>query len=436
MTQPTLSVLAFSHQPASPAGDGVNVTTSGLPATCKTAYFFFGDTRVGSATVHDGTATEGSISVPGDATTGNHTITVSCESSGKLAIASTTYRIESSSIHRSELLTSLNQPREVTLTAKSIGISLLAALILFILLAFPAQVFNSTLIEHYEEVRGWFGLRRPVTEVVQDVNQRLLFPIFVVVGGILFALLTPEFGFNLSTLALVLGLGIAVLVTTIGLAVPTFLYFGVRRHERGRVLVMPGTLLVGGMFVLVSRLIDFQPGYLYGVLAIFLFRSELDRRREGVLAAASALLVMVAAFLLWWLRVPLAGSTMAHPGFWSVVLESAIGGAFVMGVESTVVAMLPMRYLDGERIKAWSRVVWAVLMVLAISTVIQVLVQPGTGYVGHASAAAKLSVLGLYLVFAAFSFSFWAYFRFRETPEEEAGPGEDEFEREGDLDVR
>ncbi|MGH9122907.1 MAG: FGLLP motif-containing membrane protein, partial [Acidimicrobiales bacterium] len=277
---------------------------------------------------------------------------------------------------------------------------------------------------------------RPVSEVVGDVNQRILFPLFVVGGGVLFSLLTPDFGFNLSTLALVLGLGIAVAVTTIGLALPTFIFFGVKRHERGRVLVMPGTLLVGGVFVLVSRLIHFEPGYLYGVLAVFLFRSELDRKREGVLAAVSALLVMLTAFLLWWARVPLAGSTMAHPNFWSVVLESAIGGAFVMGVESTVVAMLPMRFLDGERIKAWSKVAWVALALLALFTVIQVLVQPGTGYVGHTTTAVKISVSALYLGFAAFSFSFWGYFRLRETPEEEAHPEEDDFAREGDLDVR
>ncbi|MGH9121938.1 MAG: FGLLP motif-containing membrane protein, partial [Acidimicrobiales bacterium] len=367
----------LSDQTASPPGAGLDVKASDLPSTCKIAYFFFSGTRIGSAPVHSGSATEGSISIPGGASAGEHDVTVSSDSSGLPVLATASYRIVPSSVHRSDFLTSLKEPREVAKSAKSLVISAAAGAGGVILLAFPAQIFNSTLMEHYEEVRRWFGLRRPMTEVVREANKRILLPIFIVVGGLMFALLSPDFAFNLSTLALVLGMSIAVAVTTFGLALPTYLFFGVERHERGRVLVMPGTLVLGAAFVLVSRLIDFEPGYLYGVLAVFLFRSELDCRREGVLAAASALLVMVLAFLMWWARVPLAGADMVHASFWSVVLESALGGAFIMGVESTVVAMLPLSSMDGARVKEWSRVAWVLLFAFAIATFTQVLIQPG-----------------------------------------------------------
>ncbi|MGH9121962.1 MAG: FGLLP motif-containing membrane protein [Acidimicrobiales bacterium] len=433
---PTFSALTPSNQTVGPPGGGLNVAISDLPARCNTAYFFFDATRIGSAPVHGRSASEGGISIPGDAPAGYQTLTVSCDSSDQHVVAATTYHVKTGSIGRNEILTSLNEPREVAVTAKSFGISAAVAAGGIALVAFPAQIFNATLIEHYEEVRRWFGLRRPLSEVVTLAGQRILLPVFVIGGGVLFALLTPGFAFNLSTLALVLGLSIAVAVTTFGLALPTFIYFGVKRRERGRILVMPGTLLLGAAFVLVSRLINFQPGYLYGVLAIFLFRSELDRRRQGVLAAVSAVLVLLSAFLLWWVRVPLAGSDMANPSFWSVVLESALGGAFIMGVESTVVAMLPLRFLDGERIKAWSRVAWLVLFLLATTTFVQVLIQPGTGYVGRISTGSEVFVGALYVGFAVLSVAFWAYFRFRETPEEEAHPEEDELEREGELEVR
>ncbi|MGH9122795.1 MAG: hypothetical protein ACRDYC_12780, partial [Acidimicrobiales bacterium] len=145
--------MASSNQALSPAGAGVSLAGSHLPAPCKTVYFFFESTRIGSATVHDGSAAEGSISIPGDATVGSHTITVSCQSSGQSVVAAAAYRIVPSSVHRSEFLTALNQPREVALTAKSLGLSALLAVVIFILLAFPAQIFNATLIENYEEVR-------------------------------------------------------------------------------------------------------------------------------------------------------------------------------------------------------------------------------------------------------------------------------------------
>jgi hypothetical protein len=247
--------------------------------------------------------------------------------------------------------------------------------------------------------------------------------------------LTPDVGWNMSTLALALGLAIAVLVTTIGFALPAFFYFGERLRDRGQILVLPGTLLVAAVLVLVSRLLHFQPGYLYGVLAIFVFHHDIDSDTSGRLAAISALLVLAAAFTAWVARVPLSGSTMTHASFWSLVLESAIGGAFVIGVESTVVGMLPMRFLDGARIKAWNSLVWAIVAFLALFTFIQVLIQPGTGYVGHASTVGKITVLALYLAFALGSFSFWAYFRYRQ-PRGPSVPGEDELELEGDFGVR
>ncbi len=171
------------------------------------------------------------------------------------------------------------------------------------------------------------------------------------------------------------------------------------------------------------------------MLAVFVFHHDVEQDTSGRLAAFSALLVMVAAFIAWVARVPLSGSTMAHATFWSLLLESAIGGAFVIGLESTLVGLLPMRFLDGSRIKAWNSVVWVVLFLLGMFTVIEVLIQPGTGYVGHASTVGKITVAVLYLLFAAVSVSFWAYFRYRPR-RGVALPGETDLQAEGDFDVR
>jgi len=303
---------------------------------------------------------------------------------------------------------------------------------LFLLLGFPAQLFNATLAEHYEQVRGWFHLRRPLSEVAQGVNQRLLAPAFLLVGGALYALLTPDVGFNRTTAALVVGLAIAVAVTTVGFAIPSYLYFGFRLHDRGKLMVLPGTLLVGAVCVIISRLMHFQPGYLYGVLAIFVFHHDPDRKRQGELAAVSAIFVLVLAALAWAARVPISGHNMrAGAGFWSIVLESALAGAFIVGLESTIIGLLPMRFLDGSKIRSWSRAAWTTLFVLALIAFIQILIQPGTGYVGHTSLLGKVLVITLYVAFCLVSLGFWAYFRFR--------PGEssaEDLEAEGEYGIR
>jgi hypothetical protein len=430
--QPTLAALSPAGQPFGPAGVGINVAGSNYPTGCATVYFSFDDTRFGAGSPdRSGHVRVGVLSAPGSAKVGNHQVTSSCRGSGQPVLSTAPFRITPSSVHRSSFVTSVNEPRQISLTLHSALLSAGITALLLIVLGFPSQVFNSTLQEHYEEVRGWFHLRRPLNEIVGDLNQRILFPIFLVAGGVLYALLTPEFGLNLSSLALALGLALAVAVTTIGFAIPTFLYFGMRFRDRGQILVMPGTVLVAAALVLVSRLMHFQPGYLYGLLAVFVFHHELEARDSGRLAAVSSLLVMVLAFVAWVARVPVSGVSMGdHTSFWTILLESALCGAFVIGLESTVVGLLPMRFLDGSRVKEWNRVAWGLLFAFAIFVTVQVLLQPGSGYVGHSSTPAKLAVFGLYLLFGLGTLAFWAYFRYR-PPRQEA-----ELATEGDFDVR
>jgi hypothetical protein len=89
-----------------------------------------------------------------------------------------------------------------------------------------------------------------------------------------------------------------------------------------------------------------------------------------------------------------------------------------------------MRFLDGCRVKEWNRMVWALLFAFAIFVTVQVLLQPGSGYVGHSSTPAKLAVFALYLLFGLATLAFWAYFRYRPARQEA------ELLTEGDFDVR
>jgi hypothetical protein len=418
---------------SSAAGGGVNLSGSDYPGTCKTAYFFFDSTRIGSATI--GASHQASVkgvSVPGDAPAGAHRMTTACHATGKPVLGANTFRITRTSVHRPAFLTSLNQPRQISLSTRNILASTGIAAALLILLAFPAQLFNATLAEHYEQVRGWFHLSRPLSELAQRGNQRLMAPLFLVVGGVLYALLTPDVGFNLTTAALVVGLAVAVAVTTVGFALPSFLYFDVKWKDRGKLMVLPGTLAVGALCVLVSRLMHFQPGYLYGVLAIFVFHHDPDTKQQGKLAAVSALFVLILAAAAWISRVPVTGFTMrSGVGFWTLVLEAALAGTFVVGLESTIVGLLPMRFLDGSRIRGWSRSAWTVLFLLALAAFVLILIQPSTGYVGHTSLLGKVVAVALYVGFCLVSLSFWAYFRFRhgETAQED-------LEAEGEFGVR
>ncbi|HWD10053.1 MAG TPA: FGLLP motif-containing membrane protein [Actinomycetota bacterium] len=428
---PQFTAVSPKGLPYGPAGSGLNTAVLNYPAGCTTVYFFFDGVRIGSAPVDSaGHADARGLSVPGNAKPGRHTVTSSCAASATPVVAATSFRV-TAGLHRAAFDTALNNPAHIDLTPTSFALSAAISVAVLALVAFPSQIFNATLQEHYEEVRGWFHLKRPLAEVVKDVNQRVLFPIFLLVGGALFALITPDFGFNRSTLALVLGLAIAVGIVTVGFAVPTFIYFLDKYKDRGQILVMPGSVIVGIACVGVSRLLHFEPGYLYGLLAIFVFHHETDEKTDGRLAAASAALVILLAVVTWVARVPLTGLDEKNPSFIALVAESALGGAFVIGVESVLVGLLPLRFLDGSRIRAWNRWVWLGLFLLGIFVAVQILIQPGTGYVGHTSVAGRFTVLSLYLAFCAVSVGFWAYFRYRKPKKVE-----EELDTEGDYGVR
>jgi hypothetical protein len=104
----------------------------------------------------------------------------------------------------------------------------------------------------------------------------------------------------------------------------------------------------------------------------------------------------------------------AHPNVLVLILEAALGGIFLFGLESLLVDLIPMRFLDGSRIKAWSRVAWLCLFAFGLFVCVHVLLVPGSGYVGVSdNFKLKVVVAALYVIFGLISIGFWAYFRYR-----------------------
>jgi amino acid transporter len=86
---------------------------------------------------------------------------------------------------------------------------------------------------------------------------------------------------------------------------------------------------------------------------------------------------------------------------------------FLWGLENLVVAMLPLRFLDGPKVRVWSRAAWASLLFLGIVGVVHVLLAPTAGYVGHTTGEVTVGVLVVFAIFCAISVGTWAYFRYR-----------------------
>src|SRR5262249_34583363 len=148
-----------------------------------------------------------------------------------------------------------------------LALAALAVVAMIPLLAFPFQLFNSTLEENYDEVRGWFNLQPRTYERLHARRQAIELTVLLIASGILYGALSPDFGFNRTAAVICLALSAAVLTSGAGFSLPTLLLVRERMSEWGRLRVLPGTILVAAFTVGLSRLLHFQPGYVYGLIA-------------------------------------------------------------------------------------------------------------------------------------------------------------------------
>lgn len=98
------------------------------------------------------------------------------------------------------------------------------------------------------------------------------------------------------------------------------------------------------------------------------------------------------------------------------IAETACVTVIIAGLEAAVFAMLPMRFLPGEKVLLWDRRVWAALLGIGLLGFLHILIGPGSGYLADTTRSSFLTVVGLLISFGLASVAFWAWFRFRPEP--------------------
>jgi hypothetical protein len=391
------------------------VAGGGYPENCKSVYVFFDGTRIGTATRGSGgRLAGGGLTVPGEAKPGPHQVTTSCDRSGEPVVQAATFEVLDADVHRVALVTALPRPDDVDFSLGALMASAAVVAGMLFLIAFPGELFNSTLETHYDEIRGWFGLGPKRLADQAGRSQIIPFVLFLLAGGVLVSLLNPAFGFDKSSLAAAGGLTIAIGIVTLAYDGPTLAY--VRRYhgDWGRLVILPGTILLGVACVVLSRVVHFLPGYFYGLIAGLAFRRQIADAVKGRLTAFSTGLVLALSVASWLAMAPVSEAA-DKPGasLGLLVLEAALGGIFWCGLDSLVIGMLPLRFLGGSEVRKWSRLGWTVLFVLTQLAFVHILLRPSTGYVADTTHSPTLIVVALFVAFALFSISFWAYFRYR-----------------------
>ena len=308
-----------------------------------------------------------------------------------------------------------------------IGAAITLGVILFI--TFPSQLFNRTFEENYDEIRqitlrrlGW--LRRFRRDAEREAGEWLrlgAFAIVVLGGAGLGSLNDRGFGFNLRSAATYVAVVLSILIGIAVGATVGAVYRRLRHHPvEARFHALPAGLLVAAICVLISRLSSFEPGYLYGVIASLAFQGTLAKNEQGHAVALSAIASLTVAVIAWLIWVPV-GHAAAVPGapFAVVLVADLLGSIFVGGLVGNVIGLLPLRFLSGGTLLAWSRAAWAATFGIAVFGLVEVELRPQSSS-AHPGGAPVVTAVLLFVLFGGSSAGMRSFFSRR--PARLAGP--------------
>ena len=319
---------------------------------------------------------------------------------------------------RSTITSALPTPAQAFSNWRTTLLSAAIAVLAILLITFPAQLFNHTFNEHYDEIVAFWERRLPVVRRARAAllaghdraRSRGVVVLVVVIGALLGGLLDPNFGFNGPSLTTYVSV---ILSTVWGISVSTLALIAYRRlrHRDAHwsLRALPAGLFIAAGCVLVSRITDFEPGYLYGVVCGTVFTGTLAKHEQGHAVAISTLVTVLLALLAWFAWVPVnaaaGGSGAAGP---LVVLDDFLGAVFTGGLIGSTIGMIPLRFLPGGTLAAWHRGVWAAVTLVVTFAFVEIMLNPARG--GHPGTAALGTVITLFVIFGGGSVAFAAYF--------------------------
>ena len=315
-------------------------------------------------------------------------------------------------------ITTIATPLTVSTDLKLIGINLFLALLLAALLALPAELINATLRENYGEITSWLGVSKGKLSGWHNVLHRLpthfALAFFVVIAGVLYTFLDPAAGFNSTTYAELIGLVGALIVLTVIHDIARSEYVRHRFHHRGRLITFPAGILFAVGLVIVSRIFNFEPGFIFGLTTGIAFSDTLSDREDGHSLFVTSLFVLGVAFAAWFIWIPVKGSvdSTKDPAFIMVALDTLLATIWVAGIQLIVFSLIPIKFMDGEKVVHWNRFAWLGLYVFAIFVFVHTVLHPTDSSLGAGANSSVLYLAVLLGVLTVFAIGLWSFFFF------------------------
>jgi hypothetical protein len=232
----------------------------------------------------------------------------------------------------------------------------------------------------------------------------------VIATGI-YAFLDPQFPNKPGAAEYALGMLLAFGVL-VGLQLVTWRRY-VHRHlpeVAGGWSVYPGQVAVSIMCVAVSRIAHFVPGLVFGMSGGYQPRRPLSVPHAGRRALLSYSWLLAISLTAWAASIPIARAA-DHAGASAVVLvlDAALAVLALGGMQSVVFGLVPLMFMDGEKLYRWRRSVWLGLWSVGVLWMAIVVINPALSHHGHdeASVAWLAGLLAFQVLVAG---SLWSFF--------------------------
>src|SRR6185295_16158210 len=236
----------------------------------------------------------------------------------------------------------------------AIGGSLAVALLLLLLVGFAGELFNNTVENNYGVIAAWFG-KGPLGRLGGwfGRNRRVWVLVFIALTALVSSFVDPTFGPDLHGLAEFLGFLVGLVVVLASFKLPPMLAHRRKTGELGRLRPLPWALVIAALFVLVSRIGNLQPGYLYGIVLGAIFVTEVSDQEEGRETFFGSIWTLAAAVVAWlgltWVRTV----GFADDSFEVTLASTAFAAILVAGLEATAFGLMPLKFMPGYAIYKW-----------------------------------------------------------------------------------
>jgi hypothetical protein len=289
-----------------------------------------------------------------------------------------------------------------------------AALLLFV--AFPAELLNATLAKQYERLFG--RLRIMKLRWVQQLRAKLAAAPFVsgtamiAFTALAFGFVDPHFGFDITSLRLVLALGIALFIVGYLSNAMTSWIVREKWHIGAALDAKPLALILTVVGVLLSRLLGFSPGFLIGlILGISLTgaANAVQRSRMVMLHTGIILGFGIAAWVGY--SALIAGTNGEPDGFLRALAIDTLAAVTAEGITALLVGLLPFRFLEGEELFAASKPRWAATYLVVLVAFCLIVLPDAANW--EELGASLWTWLAVLVCFTLASLAIYLYFRRR-----------------------